>query len=200
MAASGNWSSSTIQPMYTTGGNVKQTVAIPSNKDKPDYLKMRGQYQAQMVLSSSIINTPTTSKYQGWSVAGIKRYNELYGMIDKERKSVVGIEFEEHFLEFCMNGKQASKQNHLQKKNIVYEACRHDLWECDAIGSNLDEIEAEKTMDYDSEQAEDSDGMKVSESVPVFKYLGNSDSENLEDDDKSCELSCGNDSVAGRND
>ena len=124
MAASGNWSSSTIQPMYTTGGNVKQTVAITSKQDKSDLIRMRGQYQAQSLFSSSIINTPTTAKYQGWSVAGIKCYNELYGTIDKERKSLVGIKFEEHFLEFCMNGKQASKHNHLKKKRVMRPVVR----------------------------------------------------------------------------
>ena len=116
MAASGNWSSSTIWPMYTTGGNVKQAVVFSSNQDKPDLTSMKGKYQATSVLSSGVINTPTTAKYQVLSAAGIKCYNELYDTIDKEQKNVQGIKFEEHFLEFCMNGKQASKHNHLKKK------------------------------------------------------------------------------------
>ena len=55
-------------------------------------------------------------------------------------------------------------------------------------------------MDYESDQPEDADDMKANGSVPAFKYFGNSDREDAEDENNSCESSCGNDSVAGRND
>ena len=161
---------------------------------------MESNYRTTSVLLSGGINIPTRAKYQGWSVAGIKCYNELYDMIDKEQKSGPGIKFEEHFLEFCMNGKEASKHNHLKKKNMVYEACCHDLWEMDDVASTLDEGVGKKISEYDSDASESAGDMKVTGSTPNFKYFGSSDSEVLEDDEESCQSSCGNDSVAGRND
>ena len=59
---------------------------------------------------------PTTAKYHGWSVQGIKCYNELYGQVEKEQSSCKGLKFENDFLEFCMNGKEATKHKHMKQK------------------------------------------------------------------------------------
>ena len=64
----------------------------------------------------------------------------------------------------------------------------------------MDECVGKKISEYDSDASESADDMKVNGSAPNFKYFENSDSEDLEDDKESCESSCGNDSVAGRND
>ena len=116
MATSGNWLSSNIQPRYTTGGNVKQTVKKIENE---------GHYPSSIMFGSTL---PSTAKFQGWSVEGIKRFNELYDMVEKERQSNLGLMFDKDFIEHCAKEKDALDKKHSKKKNLLYEACHHDLW------------------------------------------------------------------------
>ena len=145
-AVSDNWSSSTIKPMYTTGGNVKQTLNIPSKctNKQLKYKKVTCEEVTRQVSVDSSL--PTTAKYQGWSVQGIKRFNELYGQVEKERSSRKGLKFESDFLEFCMNGKESTKQKHMKQKNMVYEPCRHNLFEQDETSSSLGPDSDEKRI------------------------------------------------------
>ena len=61
----------------------------------------------------------------------------MYGQVEKEQSSCKGLKFESDFLEFCMNGKKATKHKHMKQKSMVYEPCRHDLFEQDVISSSL---------------------------------------------------------------
>ena len=77
-------------------------------------------------------NDSSTAMYQGWSVAGIKRFNELYKLVKKERAGPLGSKFEEEYLQYCINKKEG-KIRKVSKKTIVYEACCHDLWQEDVV-------------------------------------------------------------------
>ena len=78
MANNNNWSSSGVLPLYTTGGNGNQT---PKQGDsKP-----------------AKTNNSSPCMYQGWSIHGIRRFNELFDLVKKERATQLGRDWEEAF-------------------------------------------------------------------------------------------------------
>lgn len=109
MSIRNNWATSDVKPLYSTGGNGNQT---PSN--------------TQANQESKKGNNSSTSMYQGWSVQGIRRFNNLYDLIMRERNTEAGRLFEEEFLQYMQEKKD--KANKKDRKNNVYEICRHDLW------------------------------------------------------------------------
>lgn len=118
MAINNNWTTSVVMPLYTTGGNASQTP-----KNLPPYQGTK--------------NTSSTHMYQGWSIQGIRRFNVLYDLVQKERNSVAGRLFEEEFLQE-MQEKKANTNKKDTKKNIEYEVCRHDLW---VTGDDINEVQ-----------------------------------------------------------
>ena len=62
------------------------------------------------------IDMPTTAKYQGWSVYGIRRFNKLYDLVTSERNSRLGSKFEEDFLVHCVNQREASMGRSKKRK------------------------------------------------------------------------------------
>ena len=64
--------------------------------------------------------------HQGWSVQGIRCFNVLYDLVEKERETQAGFMFEEDFLLYMQEKKNNSKKK--ESKNNEYELCRHDLW------------------------------------------------------------------------
>ena len=70
MGKTGNWLYSDVHPLYTSGGNVKQTPK-PNNVNKSISKK-------NFPNLGTNLSTPSTAKYQGWSNKGIKRFNYLF--------------------------------------------------------------------------------------------------------------------------
>ncbi len=123
MASADDWTSSSTWPVYTTGGNACQTLKV-SKKGKTSTKKGISDLNDNKL---DHVNIWTTAKYQGWSVSGIKRFNELFDLVEKEQASIQGAEFEEKFLKYCIDQKQNGKKTE-KKKHIVYEKCQHELW------------------------------------------------------------------------
>lgn len=115
MALTNGWKSCPVRPVYTTGGNVLQTPKCNKSKENGE--------------TSNDMPKPSTAKYQGWSVEGIKRFNELYDLVAKERHSMEGKKFEEELLNHNMKAKENTKSKVKARKNLVFEMCRHELWE-----------------------------------------------------------------------
>ena len=96
MANNNNWSSSGVLPLYTTGGNGNQT---PKQGDsKP-----------------AKTNNSSPCMYQGWSVHGIRCFNELFDLVKKERATQLGRDWEEAFLEQMQEkkGPEKKRKGHL---------------------------------------------------------------------------------------
>ena len=114
MAVNDQWTSSSIKPIYTSGGNVNQT---PKSARKSNTAKQTPNGSKKTTRDNTAApdedNTPSTSKFQGWSVEGLNRFNELYDFIDKERKSDVGINFENKFVRYCL----VARDNKMLKKS-----------------------------------------------------------------------------------
>ena len=110
MGKTGNWSYSDIHPLYTSGGNVKQT---PRSKNvieiNPDNTLSN---------SGTKLSTPSTAKYQGWSNEGIKRFNSIFGLIEAERNTSSVIKFEEEFLVYSVTHQESNKKS--KKKKTWY--------------------------------------------------------------------------------
>ena len=49
---------------------------------------------------------PTTSKFQGWSIQGIRHFNELYDLVAKEQSMDTGADIEKEFSDilYCFGG------------------------------------------------------------------------------------------------
>ena len=118
MAINDQWTSSSIKPAYTSGGNVNQTTkpTIASNSKK--YKKNTIE---KSVASTAVVNNevPTTSKFQGWSIVGIRRFNELYDLIATERNLESGKEFETDFLTYCIAEKNQNWKKRRRRKNYL---------------------------------------------------------------------------------
>ena len=102
-----------------------------------------------------------------------------------------------------MNGEEATKQKHIKQKNMVYEPCRHDLFEQDLISASLGPDSAEKKIhESDNSSEEDEDYICLVNDCDIdYLSLNTSD---LDDDNnkdtKHYESSCEEDSVAEKND
>jgi len=46
----------------------------------------------------------SSRRYQGWSSSGMKRFNNLYNLVEKDCDSSHAKAFEESFQDFCVNG------------------------------------------------------------------------------------------------
>ncbi|HEY9298455.1 MAG TPA: hypothetical protein VIQ31_19280 [Phormidium sp.] len=127
-----DWTNCTIRPKFTTGGNASQTpkLAKGSNVGKK---KCKGKNKDVVVENSNDdgARNSTCAKYQGWSVEGIKKYNVYFDEIKEERRSALGVEFEEAFLNYCIEQNDNSRKKP-RLESMTFEACRHELWD---IGS-----------------------------------------------------------------
>ena len=118
MGKTGNWLYSDVHPLYTSGGNVKQT-------PKPNNV-VKSSSKKNFPNLGTNLSTPSTAKYQGWSNKGIKRFNYLFDQIETERSTTLSTRFEEEFLVYSVTHEE-SKTKSKKKKNMVYETCRHHL-------------------------------------------------------------------------
>lgn len=100
MAVRDDWTSSSVKPKYTTGGNANQT----PKSDKNVSLAKKGKSSSTDFSRTEGFeeNDPSTAMYQGWSMKGIKRFNELYDLVKVERESTLGSEFEDIYLQYCI--------------------------------------------------------------------------------------------------
>lgn len=123
MASNNKWTSSSVKPEYTTGGNSLQTPR-PSRSNTSTTNAM-----ADFVESNAFENhlSATSARCRGWSAQGIRRFNELFDLIEKERLSSYGSQFEEGYLNFCIEERNQENKKHT-KRNVVYENCWHELW------------------------------------------------------------------------
>ena len=48
--------------------------------------------------------TASTCQYQGWSSNGMKKFNELFDMVNADRSSENALFYEESFCDFCYSG------------------------------------------------------------------------------------------------
>jgi hypothetical protein len=118
MATKGDWKSSTVRPLYTTGGNKSQT---PSSTNKKKHKPT----------AAGISMKATCARCQGWSPEGIKRFNELFDAIVQERSSELGKKFDEDFLAFSNNDLKERTVMKEKSATRMFESCRHDLWNDD---------------------------------------------------------------------
>ena len=109
MAKHEDWTSSAVKPEYSTGGNINQTPKfesqVPSSK--------KGRPKKGDTVNDDFKvkeNNSSTSMYQGWSVQGIRRFNELYDMVFRERASSLGSEFVEAYLQHCIDCRNETKK------------------------------------------------------------------------------------------
>ena len=121
MAQNKEWGSSSIKPAYTNGGNNLQTPKPFSCSSSVSQSRM------PFVVSSGPSSKSSTARCQGWSAYGIKRFNELFDLVEKERMSSYGPQFDKHFLKHCMQAREQGRKKN-SKNAVVYEACRHTLW------------------------------------------------------------------------
>jgi len=121
MSESNDWGSSIVKPAFTNGGNNLQ---IP--KTTSSFLN-NYKFDRTTLVSLVPSSTSSSSRCQGWSAHGIKRFNELYGLVEKERMSSFGSQFEEDYLWHCIKAMQQGKKK--ENRNMAkYEVCRHELW------------------------------------------------------------------------
>src|SRR5687768_13039618 len=98
MTVNENWTSSSVKPVYTSGGNVIQTPkSIKKSKTKKKSTKATNKETEELATESLDLSSPTTCKFQGWSVEGIRQFNEIYDFIDKECKSDSGKKLKRSF-------------------------------------------------------------------------------------------------------
>jgi hypothetical protein len=147
MATNNNWASSTVKPKYTTGGNAIQTTKNTEQQNgkkkgkAKDAKQIKNEYQ-------KALNGSSTSKYHGWSVNGMKRFNELYDKIEKERAEQIGTAFDVDFLKFSLE--QNEKKKKKQKIDTsIFESCRHELFD------NMDCYANEKQAEDNQEDADE---------------------------------------------
>src|SRR5687768_13222426 len=69
----------------------------------------------------------TCAKYQGWAIAGIKKFNYYFDAVRAERESELGAEFEEALMICCLNDRNDSCKKP-RKAIVEFECCRHELW------------------------------------------------------------------------
>ena len=138
MALNNNWTESSVRPEYTTGGNTNQTPKLvkASKVNKKGNQSKSGLKPEEEEVHE---NNSSTSMYQGWSIQGIRRFNELYKLVKNERESDLGCQFELDYLQYCIDKKDQTKRK-TSKKHMLYEACCHDLW--------VDEVAIEESNEF----------------------------------------------------
>ena len=121
MFESNDWGSSTVKPAFTNGGNNLQTPKPATS------ILNNNKIERIALVSSTTSSTSSSSRCQGWSAHGIKRFNELFGLVEKEQMSSFGSQFEEDYLHHCIKGREKGKKK--QNRDLAkYEVCRHELW------------------------------------------------------------------------
>jgi len=168
-------------------------------------LENEGGFPSSIMFGST---APSTAKFQGWSVEGIKRFNELYDIVEKEQQSNLGLTFDKDFIKHCAKEKDALDKKHSKKKNLLYEACCHDLWNSSSsIGHKTNNSTSFQLMEMRNEnsfnQMTDFSTKCIADNLCddyIDAEAKNSDDDDMEDDNHSIVSSCGYDSVAGRND
>src|SRR5687767_5753492 len=119
MAVNDQWTLSSIKPVYTSSGNVNQTPKSARKSSTTKKIPMVPKKTTDNTAALGDDNTPTTSKFQGWSVEGINCFNELYDFIDKERKLDIGINFENKFVWYCLAVRE-NKMKKSKKKKMLF--------------------------------------------------------------------------------
>ena len=71
------------------------------------------QLQIEFSKFHDIFNSSSTAKYHGWSVTGIKRFNELFDLIEKERMTALGNSFDSDLIKYSME--KTTKQKRSKK-------------------------------------------------------------------------------------
>lgn len=133
MGRNWDWTTSQVRPKFTTGGNAYQTPKFvkenanmnQNNKACIPKIKSCDKFKEE-------VRESTCAKYQGWSLEGLRRYNNFFDKVQKERVSDVGIKFEGSLLEL---GKKliGSGSKKASQKVVMYEACRHKLWNMEGV-------------------------------------------------------------------
>ena len=108
MGKTGDWATSSLPPIFTTGDNSTQT---------PKSEKVK----------SNLKQSSTCAKYQGWSIEGIRKFNFFFDAVKLERESTAGEEFEDALLQYSKDYMNNSKKKSV-KEPVEYESCRHELW------------------------------------------------------------------------
>ena len=172
MANSNDWGSSSIKPAYTNGGNNLQTPKPPTGQ------MMFSKTDNPALISSGQSSRSSSVRCQGWSAHGIKRFNELFDLVEKERESSIGLHFEEEYMKQCMNAReQGKKKSH--RNNAVYKVCRHELWSSPTSKITNVHEEDELAPDtnpsgpfvYESSLDEDDDGQDDDASVGFSGFM-----------------------------
>ena len=108
-------------------------------------------------------NDSTTAKYHGWSNGGIKRFNELFDLVSKERETEEGPAFDAYYYKHCCNLHENSNTKK-RKIQYEYEPCRHELWIDDPMSPKISEDE----ITPGSHDSDDEDS-NVNEGTPFFE-------------------------------
>lgn len=183
MALSNDWTTSSVKPEYTTGGNINQTPKNVKTSSTPKKGKLSAKNNN--VDGTEVVNNDSsTSMYQGWSVAGIQRFNVLLKLVKKERAGPLGSRFEKEYLQYCIN-KKDGKNRKVTRKAIVYEACSHDLWQDDVITDDADLNSEEENIVGESNDGSEceSESGKESESSDIDNSHEKDVKEDAESDD-----------------
>lgn len=139
MGKNSNWKFSSVQPKYTSGGNASQTPKIvKTNSVTKKGKKGASIAQADKFAVSNNRGDLTCSRFLGWSLEGIRKYNLIFDAVKAERASAIGNKFDEAFLEYSKKDKEENKKK--QKKDAIpFEACRHELWDisCNYVPENI---------------------------------------------------------------
>lgn len=143
MSERNEWGSSVVKRVFTNVGNNLQT-------PKPAKPTLKHYKNERCAVRTTFPGSfPSSSRCQGWSAHGIKRFNELFGLVEKEQSSCFGSQFEKDYLEHCINAREQGKKK--KNRNLaLYEVCRHELWtastsgECNCIKD--DEIEPDSNQ------------------------------------------------------
>ena len=94
-------------------------------------------------------NITGASKYKSWSSEGIKKYNEIWRTIYKQRKSYNGKCFEDEFLEtMILNKEMEDENNNKKKKSSDKRDIDEDIQIITGIGYDLSEEEEGLSLPY----------------------------------------------------
>ena len=162
MGKRNNWTSSIICPKYTTGGNAVQTPN--STKFSTAVSRKTKIGNPTEGTAGSVLKESTCAKHQGWSIEGIKRYNQYFDAVKAEQQSQLGCDFEEAFLQYSIGCKHASKKKP-KRETFVFKTCRHKLW---------DEEEKNDTNDCEDIQEMRKDTFALLNEEVVVNYDDNS--------------------------
>src|SRR5688572_25487944 len=72
----------------------------------------------------------TSQHNKGWSNEGLLRFNELFGLVEKNREGSFAKKYEEDFRQWC-EAKASGKQKRVEKLFVEAVQVRHKLWSYD---------------------------------------------------------------------